>query len=620
MKTLLAALVALIVSASSALAACPSGGSIESYIYGCPQATPPYASSLVIPAVPGPATPPSSTMENIPVSALVITWPTIGDLLISNNTNSPAGLTEVDGDCVTGSGGSWIAGPCGSGTGISQLTGDVTATGPGVTAATLATVNSNIGTFASVTANGKGLVTAAGNLTGDVTTSGAAATLATVNANVGSFTSANITVDGKGRVTAAANGSGGSGINQLTGAVTAGPGSGSVAATIPAQALANGMTGTTQTVGDNTTKLATDAFVLANGGGSGITSLILAPGFTKTIGTQNTAGQTISTGGSTINGQLWPSPQTTAYTVLTSDTGALLLANGGSSFAFTLPNPASGTKGTSYQFNDETGHGYSLATAGATADFVGCSGGGGTTLAVAANTGVSVVDTGTAYACLLYGGGGGAVASVSGTAGQVTVSPTTGATVVSLPSTITASETISGNWNHTGSLQYKQAAAAPCALTDASTIAVAAGCGGVQTVTIAGNRTLGFPTGLIASTNQIMTFEVTQDGTGGRTLALASGYTPATMPLNVAANSVTVFSCAMNAASSTAVCAGGQQVLPGYTIGSGANQIPACSATTLGWRVYVTDGAATPLYNVTQSGGGSTVVPVFCDGTDWTNH
>lgn len=128
---------------------------------------------------------------------------------------------------------------------ITALTGDVTATGPGSVAATLATVNSNVGSFGSATAvsaitvNAKGLVTAAastsiqivesqvtnlvsdlagkqptGNyitaLTGDATASGpgsAALTLATVNGNVGSFGSStsipSITVNAKGLITAA---------------------------------------------------------------------------------------------------------------------------------------------------------------------------------------------------------------------------------------------------------------------------------------------------------------------------------------------------------------------------------------------------------------------------------
>lgn len=55
-----------------------------------------------------------------------------------------------------------------AGGGISALTGDVTATGPGSAAATLATVNGNVGSFGSSTSipnftvNAKGLITAAG--------------------------------------------------------------------------------------------------------------------------------------------------------------------------------------------------------------------------------------------------------------------------------------------------------------------------------------------------------------------------------------------------------------------------------------------------------------------------
>ena len=86
---------------------------------------------------------------------------------------------------------------------VITLSGDIAGSGATAIAATLATVNSNVGTFAIQTVNAKGLVTAAANMTGDVTTSGGAATLATVNSNVGTFQG--LTLDAKGRVTAAAN-------------------------------------------------------------------------------------------------------------------------------------------------------------------------------------------------------------------------------------------------------------------------------------------------------------------------------------------------------------------------------------------------------------------------------
>lgn len=101
---------------------------------------------------------------------------------------------------------------------LPSYTGDVTSSVGGTTL-TLATVNSNIGTFNNITVNGKGLVTAASNIayltanqnitvSGDISGSGTtslALTLPTINSNVGTFGGSAsvpvINVNGKGLVT-----------------------------------------------------------------------------------------------------------------------------------------------------------------------------------------------------------------------------------------------------------------------------------------------------------------------------------------------------------------------------------------------------------------------------------
>lgn len=81
-----------------------------------------------------------------------------------------------------------------SGNYITALTGDVTASGPGSAAATLATVNSNVGSFtnASITVNGKGLITAASNGTSAVTTLAAVGSSPNANAATISGTTLNL--------------------------------------------------------------------------------------------------------------------------------------------------------------------------------------------------------------------------------------------------------------------------------------------------------------------------------------------------------------------------------------------------------------------------------------------
>lgn len=131
-----------------------------------------------------------------------------------------------------------------------------------------------------------------GLMSGDATTSGTGAhTLATVNSNVGSFGSATqctaVTVNAKGLTTAASAVTCTPAIGSITGLGTgvatllAGASSGTGG---PAGTASPTFTGTpaapTATVGTNTTQIATTAFVLANAGSGAVSSVTAGCGLT----------------------------------------------------------------------------------------------------------------------------------------------------------------------------------------------------------------------------------------------------------------------------------------------------------------------------------------------------
>ena len=108
---------------------------------------------------------PSETL-NFNINGIIYPFPGALSTITVGTTPVNAG---TPGTCLTDNGGVVGTQTC-SVSSITALTGDVTATGPGSSLATLTTVNGNVGTWGSqalipiITVNGKGLITAASNV------------------------------------------------------------------------------------------------------------------------------------------------------------------------------------------------------------------------------------------------------------------------------------------------------------------------------------------------------------------------------------------------------------------------------------------------------------------------